>query len=137
MPEYVRCLVFPCLNCGLPILHPLDDFERLVPNQADSPSGDCAVILVCEPCKRANIYSPLQSSPYFRGMGHRDCFRNGASDRICTLRCEGEANEFQAPLVVTWIGEPTGADKQARSESWTGGHLRCAAGHAIPWPFAL
>lgn len=134
MANRVQCFVFPCRDCGVPILIPQDDFARFVPRQWESPTDDCAVILACERCKRANIYSPLRGSPYFRVREHRECFRTGPTDRVCTLRCAGASNEFQAPLVVMWVGEPSEADKQARCESWIGGHLRCAGGHEIPWP---
>lgn len=135
MAELVPCIVFPCRKCGLPIMLPLDDFERLVPSQGEPPDDDRAVILVCEPCKYANIYSPRRNSPYYIGMERRECLRIGVPDRVYTPQCAGKMNEFQAPLVVTWIGEPTEADKQRRSETWIGGHLRCSAGHAIPWPW--
>jgi len=135
MTESVSCYAFRCRNCGVPILLPLDDFERLVPHLAESSSGDLPLILVCEPCKHANIYSPVPNSPYFHGIENIKCFRTGASDVVYTPKCAGELNEFQAPLVVTWIGEPTEVDKQERCATWIGGHLRCAAGHVIPWPW--
>jgi hypothetical protein len=135
MAEQVSCLAFPCQNCGVPILLPLDDFERLVPHQGESTNDDRPVILVCEPCKHSNIYSPVPSSPYFHGMMSTTCFRNGVTGVLYSPKCEGELSEFQAPLVITWIGEPSEEDKQRRYATWIGGHLRCSAGHVIPWPW--
>jgi hypothetical protein len=115
---------------------PLDDFERLVPGRGGLPTNDRPVILVCILCKHANIYSPLESSPYYDpGWQRIQCFRGGATDRVVTLKCVGENNEFQAPLVVTWIDGMTEGEKIERAEPWIGGHLKCPAGHAIPWPW--
>ena len=135
MAERVACFAFRCRNCGLPIMLPLDDFERLVPNRGEPPNDDRALILVCEPCKHANIYSPVQSSPYYLGTERTECFRSGASDVVYTQKCAGEWNEFQAPIVATWIDGMSEGEKIERAETWIGGHLRCPAGHAVPWPW--
>ena len=134
--EQVLCIAFHCKNCPLPITLPLDDFERLVPSQGKPPNDDRVLILVCDSCKHANIYSPLQKSPYYgRGSENIRCFRNGVTDCRKILRCAGETREFQAPLIVFWIGDISEVEKGEAEQRWRGEHLKCAAGHSIPWPF--
>jgi hypothetical protein len=135
MAERVPCLVFPCRNCGVPILLPLDDFERLVPRQPDSPTDTRAAILVCEPCKHAYIYSHLPDSPYFQAKARRECFRTGVAESLGTLQCAGIRNEFRVPVIATWIEGTTVEKKQQRISSWRGDDLRCPEGHPIRWPF--
>jgi hypothetical protein len=57
------------------------------------------------------------------------------SERLLTLKCVGECDDFQVPLIVLW---PKGTAEEEKIEfvkTWRAGDLRCPYGHAIGWPF--
>jgi len=136
MAESVLSYVFLCRKCGVPIMLPVDAYEALVPSQWVQPSDEMPVILVCDPCKHANIYSPHPNSRYLRPTDHKKwCFRTGETGRLLSLQCAGESSEFRVPVVVTWIAGIDEGEKLEIAKTWIGGHLECPNQHRIPWPW--
>jgi hypothetical protein len=136
-PQPLLCFWFPCLSerCQGSITLPIDAFEKLVPSQGESSSDDRAAILVCDSCRRAHIYSPLRTSRYHHPNLRRiECPRIAAIQLLAPLRCVGETHEFQAPLIAVWTARRSEQEKSEIVTRWKGDHLRCVAGHSIPFP---
>jgi hypothetical protein len=136
MPESVECFVFLCRKCGVPIMLPCDAYRGLNPSQWVQPTDETPVILVCEICKHAYIYSPHQNSRYHHptdmsGM----CFHSGATVPLLSLQCVGENSEFRLPLVVTWSDSIRKGDRPEIAARWIRGHLECPNQHPIFWPW--
>lgn len=115
---------------------PIDTFERIFPHRGMSTNDDLSVILVCDSCKHANIYSLDKRSLYHDPKMQRVLWvPGGVPEILLPLECEGEKNEFQIALVVTWNEGRLEEEKSKICETWIGGHLRCPSGHVISWPW--
>lgn len=141
MNDLIRCFVFTCRgkigdeDCRMPIMLPVGAFERQFPNRAAQPNDVFPVALLCWRCKRLDIYTPQQNSPYFDpGWQSKECFPNGDTEFLLPLQCEGGNCEFRAPLFVTWNADTTVEEKERAMKTWKGGHLRAPDGHRIHWP---
>src|ERR1039458_10657168 len=93
MAEQVQHFVFVCRgkingeNCRTPIMLPDDAFERQFPDRAVRPSDDYPVALLCWRCKRVDIFSPLQNSPYYDPDSHNiECFPTGDTEFLLPLQ---------------------------------------------------
>lgn len=142
MTEFCQCFVFFCRgkisdrDCRMPIMLPVDVFERQFPNRAAQSTTDCPVALLCWHCKRVDIYSPHESSPYYDpAMLSKECFLTGDTECLSQLRCEGGNCEFRAPLFVTWSADTTVEEKERALGSWKWGNTGAPDGHSIFWPF--
>jgi hypothetical protein len=136
MAESVPCFVFLCRKCGVPIMLPCDAYTELDPSQWVQPSDEMPVILACDICKHANIYAPRHNSRYSYPTDRTGmCFHTGQTNRLLSLGCAGENNEFRVPVVVTWIDGIDEGEKREIAETWIGGHLRCPDQHQILWPW--
>jgi hypothetical protein len=136
MAESVPCYAFLCRKCGVPILLPCDAYKELNPSQWVQPTDEMPVILVCDSCKHANIYSPLQNSRYYHPTDRSGtCFRTGETDRLLSLECAGGNREFRVPVIITWIDGIREGEKQEIAATWIGGHLECPNKHQIFWPW--
>lgn len=138
MSESVPCYTFPCKmpNCPMPIMLPIDAFKRLFPHQGMSANDDLSVILVCDACKHANIYSPDRRSQYYHSRTDQVSLVHSGETKIeLWLRCAGSETEFQVPLVVTWTKSRLEEEKPAICASWIAHDMRCPNGHAIYWPW--
>jgi len=140
MVEPTECFVFLCRgkihdrDCRMPIMLPADAFERQFPNQAVQPKDDYPVALLCWRCKRVDIYSPLQNSPYYDpGWQKKECFPAGDTEFLLSLQCEGGNCEFRAPLFVTWSTDTTVEEKECAVKTWQGTDLHAPDGHSIHW----
>jgi len=138
MVDSVLCYSFPCktLNCPAPIMLPIDTFERLFPDRGVPANDDLSVILVCDPCKTAHIYSPDRRSLYHDPKMRQVSWpRSGETKIELWLKCEEGRHEFRVPLVVTWTEGRTVEEKSEIEKLWHGEHLQCAEGHRILWPW--
>jgi len=124
--ESVLCHAFPSKtpNCPGTIMLPIDTFERIFPDRGVSANDDLSVILVCDSCKHANIYSSDRRSQY-RDPNLRQVswVHTGETKIELWLKCGGGKNEFQVPVVVTWNEGRLDEEKPQICESWIGGHL--------------
>jgi hypothetical protein len=115
---------------------PVSTYEGLNPSQWVQPTDEMPVILVCDICKHANIYSPHRNSRYHYPTDQRTSyFHSGVTAPLLSLQCEGENNEFRLPLVVTWIEGIREGEKIEIAETWIGGRLECPNQHQIHWPW--
>ncbi len=142
MGQPVPCFVFFCRgkvrdeDCRMPIMLPDGAFERQFPNLEVRPNDDCPVALLCWRCKRVDIFSPQQSSPYYDpGWQKKECFLTGDTEFLLPLQCEGGNCEFRVPLFVTWSVGTTVAEKEDALRTLQGEHLRAPDGHSIYWPW--
>ena len=108
----------------MPIMLPDGAFERQFPNLEVRPNDDCPVALLCWRCKRVDIFSPQQSSPYYDpGWQKKECFLTGDTEFLLPLQCEGGNCEFRVPLFVTWSVGTTVAEKEDRLRTLLGEHF--------------
>ena len=138
MTESVLCYEFHCKTawCPAPIMLPIDTFERIFPYRGMSANDDHSVVLICDPCKHANIYSPDESSLYYDPKMERVLWVPGAVPEILLpLECAGANREFRIALVVTWNEGRTVQEKSEIAKTWIGGHLECPNRHPIHWPW--
>ena len=132
----VLCFAFPCKECQVPILLPVDIFDRLFPHRGVPANNDLSTALVCDSCKKVDIYSPNKRSQYYDSKVRRvPCFCSGETDVFLLLQCAGEMSEYRVPLVVTWIYGRRAEEKPIIAKSWIGGHMKCPNGHKIQWPW--
>jgi len=136
MRKDVSCYEFHCPKCHGPIMLPLDALERQFPDREDRPNDDFPLALVCVPCKRVDIYSPQQSSPYFdHEMLSKEWSPSGETALGAMLLCGGKGCQFRVALLETWTRGTTLQEKIDARTIWERKHLRCPYGHPIHWPW--
>jgi len=136
MTQRTECFTFHCRDCRIPIFLPCDAYAKLSEDQWDQSSDEQPVILVCEICKHANIYSPLLSSRYHDPTDTRGAhFPGGEAERLLSVRCTEQTCQFRLPFVITGIDGMTTERKEEYTMSWIGEDLKCPKGHPIAWPF--
>jgi hypothetical protein len=137
MPATVPSTQFICRKCGAPIKLPDDVRNQRFLGCADEFTDASPAALLCIVCKRVDIFSSQSSSPYYDPNSRQvTSFRDGKTEWLSTLLCEGELDEFRVPLLVTWPPDLTVQEKMERAKTWNGTGLQCPAGHRIFWPWA-
>jgi hypothetical protein len=116
---------------------PCDAYKGLDSSQWVQPTDEMPVILVCEICKHAYIYSPHPNSRYHHPTDTSGWYiHSEVVGRPIPLQCVGENNEFRLPLVLLmWRDGIREGEKREIAAMWIGGHLECPSQHRIHWPF--